>query len=625
VLRRLLLAAALVALVAPAAAQLQQANEPAAGRWRAWLDTPGGELPFGIEFSYPDDVLSAHLVNGEERIPVLAFTRDAGAAAPTVVLSMPHYDSEITARITGSGRSLDGEWRKTRGPGKEARVLFHARAGETERFAREQEFDLEDGLGGRWSVRFASDELPAVAEFTQYTSGRLRGTFLTATGDYRYLAGHVDGEQLALSCFDGAHAFLFRATRQPDGSLAGDFWSGNWWHETWTATPAPDAALPDPFAQTSRTDTSLAALAFPDLDGELRNLADPDLSGRATLVQLFGSWCPNCHDETAYLVELDRRYRERGLRIVGLAFELTGDFERSARQVKRFAARHRVKYPLLIAGTADKGLASQAFPAVDRVRSYPTTILLHGDGRVRAVHSGWSGPATGEAHVKLRADMESLIEELLAEEHAGDDATWDLLTARTWFDVSAFAGGTVTFGESDTGRRQARVVRFGSGVPVTSDEVLRVALRSDAVRIGERVWRLDREATVLLDPTDAGVRLVPHAGGALPQEWEGDVDPTPLLTRLGLDARAALGSDDPRARREAAFAGGHERRDAEDPCAAELLPRLDDTDLEVRCTAAWALGRRRELSAAARERLTALGSHPYGPLRREAARALERH
>ncbi len=121
-----------------------------------------------------------------------------------------------------------------------------------------------------------------------------------------------------------------------------------------------------------------------------------------------------------YLVELHGKYKDRGLSIVGLAFEHTGNFERDARQVRRFAKRYGVEYPLLVAGLSDKKAASKAFPLLDRVRSYPTTIFLHADGRVRAVHTGYAGPATGLANYELRAKFESLIEELLAESNKSE-------------------------------------------------------------------------------------------------------------------------------------------------------------------------------------------------------------
>jgi thiol-disulfide isomerase/thioredoxin len=291
-------------------------------------------------------------------------------------------------------------------------------AGELPRFdpGGKADADALARVDGRWAVDFAESDDAAVGRFEAAADGTVEGTFLTTTGDYRFLAGVLDGDRLRLSCFDGAHAFLFEARLAEDGTLAGDFWSRDSWHESWTARKDPTVELPDAFGLTRWVGGKpLDELVFPDLDGTARSLGDETLAGRARVLVIFGSWCPNCNDSTRLLVELDRKYRDRGLAIVGLAFEMTGEFERDARQVRRYAEHHGIDYPLLVAGVSDKAEASQAFPLLDRIRSYPTTIFLHSDGRVRAVHQGFAGPATGTAHEELRARFESLVQELLRE------------------------------------------------------------------------------------------------------------------------------------------------------------------------------------------------------------------
>jgi thiol-disulfide isomerase/thioredoxin len=240
---------------------------------------------------------------------------------------------------------------------------------------------------------------------------------LTTLGDYRYLAGGFDetSQSWSLSCFDGAHAFLFRAKLESDASLRGDFWSSNNWHDTWTAQRDAQAQLPDAFGLTrSQAKIDLAQLVFPALDGSRVSLADPRFAGKAVILQLFGSWCPNCNDEAEYLRELDQRYRRKGLSIIGLGFEISGDTKRDLTQLERFAQRHKLSYPLLLAGKSDKAEASKAVPWLDKVRSFPTTLFLRADGSVLAVHQGFSGPATGPEHTKLREDYERLIGELLS-------------------------------------------------------------------------------------------------------------------------------------------------------------------------------------------------------------------
>jgi thiol-disulfide isomerase/thioredoxin len=398
------------------------------GHWRAWLDSPGGELPFGLELQQDKGGWRAFILNPPERIAVARVTLDKDKGQ--LVFDMAPYDSILRATPAADGMSLDGTWHKRRDAQTWVEMPFHARrssGGESRRFRADPAAAgvPAAALADRWAVTFSSDKDPAVAILATQAPDRVTGTILTSTGDYRYLAGNLDAARLRLSCFDGAHAFLFDARLENASSatgaaavptLRGDFWSSDRWHETWVARPDPRAALADTFAQNRWNDhVTLADVRFPDLKGQMRSLADPAFAGKARILQVFGSWCPNCNDETAYLVELDRRYRSRGLSILGLAFEATGELERDTEQVRRFAAHHHVEYPVLVAGLSDKEQASKTLPLLDRVRAYPTTIFLHADGRLRAIHTGFAGPATGEEHRQLRQQFETLIEELLTE------------------------------------------------------------------------------------------------------------------------------------------------------------------------------------------------------------------
>lgn len=381
------------------------------GSWRAWLDSPGGELPFALEIERTGTKLSAKIGNGEESIVV----PDTRIDANEMVLDIPHYDSRITARILPLGTKLEGEWRKRSGPDRWTKLGFHATSGPAPRFTPLQKA-TPPPTEGRWSVHFDKGEESGVLVLRKGAVDATEGTFLMPTGDFRWLAGSVQGNRLRLSCFDGAHAFLFDATSGADGSWAGKFWSGDRWEDTWTGKLDPNAKLADGFDDVHWKEAfDLAQLSFPDLDGKKRSLADPAFAGKAIVIQVLGSWCPNCHDETAYLARVYDRYKERGLSVVGLAFEVTGDPARDSEQVRRMRERYKVAYPMLLAGMNDKKKAAEAIPALDKVLAFPTTIFLHGDGRVRAVHSGFAGPGTKEEHEKLKKRFEAMIEELLAE------------------------------------------------------------------------------------------------------------------------------------------------------------------------------------------------------------------
>jgi thiol-disulfide isomerase/thioredoxin len=387
------------------------------GEWDAWLKSPGGELHFELAIEHSQTV-EVFILNGEERIEI----PEVSLEGDELVLAMPHYDSKITATLGPRGLRLDGTWTKVGSAGSLTKMGFHATHRSVGTWAKRDTLAIPTELEGRWSVKFAGSEDRAVGVFrsppkrNKLQMPGLRGTFMTTLGDYRFLAGRTNGAQFELSCFDGAHAFLFKGELKPTGEIEGDFWSRDTWHETWTAVRDEQASLPDPFGLTSwNEDVKLESLVFPDLSGTKRSLADPAFAGKARILKLFGTWCPNCNDEAPYLAELDRRYRARGLRVVGLAFEHTGEFARDVEQVRRYAKLHEIEFPLLLAGISDKKDASQRFPLIDRVRAYPTTIFMRADGSVRAIHTGFAGPATGAEHTKLREDFERLIEELLAE------------------------------------------------------------------------------------------------------------------------------------------------------------------------------------------------------------------
>ena len=383
---------------------MSEADRIPLGRYLFELETPAGPLPFVVEL----EPGTARIKNGSEWIEA-----DLELRGHDLRIDFPHYASEIEARWHPGREELRGHWRKRRGGGREATVVLRARPGEHPRFERDEE--RSTAFDGRWAVHFDGDDDRAVAVFRS-VDGELRGTFLTTTGDYRFLEGVSSEARLRLSCFDGAHAFLFDARPAADGALEGVFWSGNWWHTDWRATRSDTVELADAFAQTTwKDDVRLDQLEFRDLEGRSRNLADPEFAGRARVIQIFGSWCPNCHDASEYLRELHERYAGRGLAIVALAFELSGDFDVDRVQVERSIERHRTPYPVLLAGVADKSTATEQLGALDRVRSYPTTIFLRGDGTVRAVHTGFTGPATGGAYLELRERFEALVEELLEE------------------------------------------------------------------------------------------------------------------------------------------------------------------------------------------------------------------
>jgi peroxiredoxin len=381
------------------------------GRWAAEVTVPGGVVRFALELKRQGDTYGAVLVNGDERVPVSEVSVEDDALR----LFFPAFNSRIEAALEGG--VLNGSLTLNKRGGTVQAMPLRAVYAQGYTFSvggAQPEIDVT----GRWAVDFFQDDgvsSKAIGEFRQDGSD-LRGTFLTPTGDYRYLTGTVTGGTFELSCFDGAHAFLFNARVGPDGSLEGDFWSGTKWHERWTARRDDNAALPDPYELTFlREGYDGIAFSFPDVNGKTVSLDDHRFDDKVVIVTLAGSWCPNCHDEAAFLTDYYNENKDRGLEIVTLMYEHLRDEQDAVRQIERFRKKHNIEYTLLYAGYSGREEAQQTLPMLNHIMSFPTTIIIGRDGEVRRIHTGFSGPGTGQHYDAFKREFSSFVNTLLAE------------------------------------------------------------------------------------------------------------------------------------------------------------------------------------------------------------------
>ncbi|MEP6886325.1 MAG: TlpA disulfide reductase family protein, partial [Gammaproteobacteria bacterium] len=381
------------------------------GAYRAVLTLPGGELPFGFELEGAGASTVAYLVNGKERV----LLNEVTVLGTHLDIRMPGYENRLTA--DASGGRLVGEVVLSKPDGKQQHIALHAQRGQQFRFF-EKSAGASADVSGRWAVKFTDDsgkpEL-AVGEFSQ-SHDVITGTFLAETGDHRYLAGQVKGDELYLSTFDGAHAFLYKAKVGSDGELTGDFWVGTALHERWVGQRDANASLPDAYSLTTlRAGATQFNFAFPDLAGRRISSNDPKFQGKVMIVALAGSWCPNCHDEAAFLEPLYKEYRGKGVEIVSLMFEHFGDFPQAVEATQRFRRHYGIEYTTLIAGISNKDEAAKKLPMLDRVYAFPTTLFVDRKGRVRKIHTGFSGPATGDHYTQFVAEVKATLDQLLAE------------------------------------------------------------------------------------------------------------------------------------------------------------------------------------------------------------------
>ncbi|MBU2938785.1 TlpA family protein disulfide reductase [Lacinutrix sp. C3R15] len=349
------------------------------------------------------------IYNAEEVIKVdeITYKQDS------VFIKTPVFQGYLVAKLN-SKNALVGNFIKT----DLNRVVPFTAFKEETRFTTNK--NPESIISGNWETIFSpenkEDKYIAKGSFKQ-TGNKVTGTFLTTTGDYRYLEGVVDGDQMKLSTFDGAHAFLFTA-RVTDSTMIGTFYSGNHWKEPFIATRNDTYELPDANSLTFlKEGYDKIAFSFPDGAGNMVSLEDTRFKDKVVLVQIMGTWCPNCLDETKYFSEYYKANKEKGLEIVALAFEYVRTNDDAFKNINRLKKRIGIEYPILLAqtGSSSKAEAQQKLPMLNHVLSYPTTIFIDKTGKVRKIHTGFNGPATGEKFITFKTDFKTFVEGLLNE------------------------------------------------------------------------------------------------------------------------------------------------------------------------------------------------------------------
>jgi thiol-disulfide isomerase/thioredoxin len=385
------------------------------GWWRMELIREDGQIvPFNFEVKTVNGKKNFFVRNATERIKVdrIEFKKDS------VLMEMPVFESRFHGRIMDDG-SMEGVWIRATSTND---IVLHFRAspGIQDRFPIHQ--SPAQNITGRWAVVFVTtdtSERNAVAEFKQ-DGNNLMGTFLTTTGDYRYLEGVVDGDSLLLSTFDGSHAYLFKAKIKSASILQeGHYYAGAKGHQEWTAKKDATAHIAkDASAVYLRPGEDRLHFTFPDLSGKNVSINDARFKNKVVIVQIMGSWCPNCMDETKFLSDFYLNNRSKGIEIISLAYEYSDDFQRSKNSLLKFKKRFNVQYPMLITGarTSDSLRTEKTLPEITPIKMFPTTIFIGRDGRVKKFDTGFTGPGTGEHYEEFKKRFNETIASLLRQQ-----------------------------------------------------------------------------------------------------------------------------------------------------------------------------------------------------------------
>ncbi len=394
----------------------QKNNADPAGIWRGFVkNNSGEEVAFTLEVKRDGDKIIGSLVNGNDRTT----STNGSFDGKTLQLSYDFYDAELNATIDGDelSGSFTRQWRK-----QSLKRELSARRDGADSKPSSSSVNANADLSGEWVLRVGDAPKQSLwrAAFRQ-NGNEMTGTIIPVSGDWGELVGTFENGQLKLNRFDGINCRIFKARLTPQGTLEGIVDLGLLDPVRKVVAERIDesnkgsvAALPNPSNYTRMVNPNEPfRFGFTDLDGNLVSSTDERFRNKVVVVSITGSWCPNCYEETPFLQGLYERYHDKGLEAVALAFEYTGETQRDLDQVKIFAKRHKVTYPILLAGSTEEGELQRKLPQLVNFGGYPTTIFIGRDGLVKRIHTGFEGKATGDRFIKLKAEYEGMIKELL--------------------------------------------------------------------------------------------------------------------------------------------------------------------------------------------------------------------
>lgn len=377
------------------------------GRWHADL-----QLNDSINLGFTMTTHAGNIVieNAGEKIELT----DIRYSDDSVIARFPYYDAEL--RFLNMGMILAGEFVNL---AKSSNNVYYFRALKDFTYRAFQNPAPPSGtISGRWQLIFDQEEgidRSCVAVLKQ-EGNRVTGSVLTATGDHRYLDGEISGDRMVISTFNGVFIMRYEGIIQKDGTLRGSFYSGKTGYDTWTAFRNEAASLPDPHSLTYLKETGKKFdFAFPDETGKIWTMNDPLFANNIVVVQLMGTWCPNCIDESAYLNEWLQGNAAKGVRVIAIDFERTTDSVKVWNSIHRFRERLSISYPVVFGGHSNRDSASAKLPMISKIMAYPTSLIIDKRGHVRKIHTGFSGPATGDDFINYKKEFEGFVNELLEE------------------------------------------------------------------------------------------------------------------------------------------------------------------------------------------------------------------
>lgn len=432
------LSAGLALVVLSSAAFAGGAKFPAEGVWRGEFSVDGDPIPFNFEVK-GKDVKDAQftLLNGTRR----DLFKVERVSDDTVSVPMNTYDAALLIRIV-DGKTLTGEYQDLVPNRKGARNLpFKAEHGKSWRFVEPgKDVAPEADLNGKWAIQQADKSAINVGgkpetnaqelanrrgqvALLKQQGNKVTGVFMTSVGDSRELEGTIQGNRFYLSHFSGPSPRLIKGTIDEDGNIQGASGSGIYNVVKFEGHKDPNAELADPYKLTFLKDgQSRINFTFPDLEGKPVSLSDDKYKGKVVIVEVIGTWCPNCTDQTRFLAPWFKENQHRGVEAIAIAFEQEDDYAYFQKTLGKFKSFFDIRYDLVFGGIADKKVATEKLKGLNYMAAFPTTFIIDRRGDVREIYTGFTGTITGQYYDDYVVKFNSLLDGLIAEPNPFEQA-----------------------------------------------------------------------------------------------------------------------------------------------------------------------------------------------------------
>ncbi|MET6996357.1 peroxiredoxin family protein [Chitinophaga defluvii] len=384
------------------------------GIWRGVFTISESEVPFNFELKGKDPEHAVFtLLNGSRRdeFHVKRIGDDS------LFIKMNTYDAALVARIASDGK-ITGEYRSLVPNFRGNALPFTAEYGKSYRFAEPGTANPPAyDLSGKWDLKIYSKEAtPNRIGLLKQNGNKLTGVILSVVGDSRELEGTVQGDEFVLSGFTGPSPIYIKGKINDDKSLSGELSLGIYNNIKFDGEKNAAAELPDPYKLTYlKEGYKKLDFTLPDLNGNNVSLSDEKYQGKVVIVEIIGTWCPNCTDQTSFLAPWFHKNKDRGVEAIAIGFEQKDDLEYARYTLGKLKEKYNIEYDILFGGIADKKVASEKLPALNRMMAFPTTIIIDRKGEVRQIHTGYTGEVTGTYYKEYVAKWNKDLDALLAE------------------------------------------------------------------------------------------------------------------------------------------------------------------------------------------------------------------